>query len=80
MQSQLLDGSIDNSPIINEPYLFDHLIYIQNIAILPEYRRYGLGSFLISMCISLFEKEDTCAGVYIILIILILDLFTCSIF
>ena len=62
-KKKVLNESDPNIPVVLEKHQFDNLIYIQNIAVHPQYKRYGLGTYLLQTCISISESDETCAGV-----------------
>lgn len=77
-QNHMLDGSRDHIPNILGNNVCDHLLYIQNIAILPKYKRHGLGSHLLNLCIASCRNEVTCGGVFLILCFNCRFIFTCK--
>lgn len=66
MQVQTTEELYNRNSIIIEQCQFDRIVYIQNIAVLPQFKRYGLGTYLLKMSISLFDYIPTCAGVCVL--------------
>ena len=44
---------------------FSYVSYILNIAVFTEYRRYGVGSYLLHTVINQYRSESLCGGVYL---------------